>query len=139
MKVPLRNLARAFGGGPFEERMRIRALHHGLGGDRKLHAILMVRGFRDLFRFARLLSAKIVRRHGDDHQPAVMKPRPQFLQSGELRREPALRRRVDDEDRLARVVCELDVGAIKARKAEGEGGELAHGRGLHLCVGGGPR
>src|SRR5262245_1225673 len=91
MKIPARRLERALAGRPFVERMRACALDLGLGGERETDAVLAMRGLDDVGRAARLLSAEVVRRHADDHQPASVVALPQLLQAGILRGEAAER------------------------------------------------
>src|SRR5258707_162337 len=70
VEVPVRRLERPLRGGPFVERMRVRALYRSLGGDREGDAVLLVRGLVDVVGAARLLAAEIVRRHAVDHEPS---------------------------------------------------------------------
>ena len=128
VEVPARDILRPRFGGPFVERMRIRALHDGFCRDRKGNAILVLRGLRDLGRAAGLLSAEIVGGNADDHQAAVVKLGPQLLQSGILRREAAQRRRVDDQQRPAGIVGEPDIAARQRRKRKRIGGDPADRR-----------
>src|SRR5215475_1434324 len=81
VKIPAWGLERALAGGPFVEGMGVRPLHLRLGGERETDAVFAVRRLHDLGRAARLLAAKIVRRHADDHQPAFAVARPELLQA----------------------------------------------------------
>src|SRR5262245_3739752 len=113
VEVPARQLERALEGRPFVERGGVAAPHLRLGGERKRGAEMLVRRPGDLVGAARLLPAEIVRRHADDQEAAVAKARPQFLQSGILRREPTARGGVDDQDRLAGVLDQADLAAVE--------------------------
>src|SRR5262245_9717742 len=48
VEVPARHFEGTLGSGPLVERMRVRAAHLGLGGERKAHAVLIMRGRHDL-------------------------------------------------------------------------------------------
>ena len=63
--------------------------------------MMIARGRGDFGLAAGFLAAEIVGGHAEDHQAAVMKLAPQFLQSAILRREAAERSGVDDQYRLA--------------------------------------
>ena len=86
----------------------------------------LVRGRADLGGAARLLAAEIVRRHADDHQPALVIARPQFLQAGILRRVAAKRRGIDHHDRFAGVIGKTDRAALQSSERERVGGHRAH-------------
>src|SRR5260370_32142533 len=118
MKIPAWYLERALGGGPFVERMRVGAAHLGLGGERKAHAVFIVRGVHDVDRCTGLLAAEIVRGHADDLEPLAMVARVELLQAGELRRVAALRGGIDDEHRLAGVVRKANNAAAKSSERE---------------------
>src|SRR5260370_25217631 len=96
MKIPAWYLERALGGGPFVERMRVGAAHLGLGGERKAHAVFIVRGVHDDDRRTGLLAAEIVRGHADDLDPLAMLARVELLQAREFRRVAAFPRGIDD-------------------------------------------
>ena len=69
-----------------------------------------------------------------DGTPMIIRPRcviarPQLLQAGILRGVSAKRGGVDDEDRLAGVVGELDVAAIQSGEGKRISGDAAHGLG----------
>src|SRR5262245_44284248 len=130
VKIPARRLERAFAGGPFVEGMRTRPLHLRLCGKRKADAVLAVCSLRDLGRAAGLLAAEIVRGYADDHQAALVVAPPELLQTGILGRVAAERGSIDDEDRLAGVVGELDVGAVESGEGKRIGGDAAHGGSL---------
>src|SRR5215468_2157347 len=123
VEVPARQLERALESRPFVERVRVGAPHLRLGGERKRGAEMLVRRPGDLIGAARLLPAEIVRRHADDQEAAVAKARPQFLQSGILRREPTARGGVDDQDRLAGVLDQADLAAVEPGEGERVGGD----------------
>src|SRR5262245_61196176 len=107
--------------------MRLRPPDLGLGGERKAHAVFVMGGLVDLGRAAGLLAAEVVRRHADDQQTLVAVALPQLLKAGILRRVAALRGGVDDKDRLAGVLGEAKVAAVKAGKRKGKSGRSAHG------------
>src|SRR2546422_7782699 len=48
VEIPARNVERPFARGPFVEGVRVRSLHHCLGGEREAHAIGVVGGLLDL-------------------------------------------------------------------------------------------
>src|SRR5262249_27499615 len=99
VEIPARRVERALARRPLVEGMRVRSPDLRLGGERKADAVLAARGEDNLLRPARLLSAEIVRRDRDDHQPAVAIARPQLLQAGILRRVATQRSGIDHEDR----------------------------------------
>src|SRR5262245_32035246 len=134
VEIPARQLERPLDCRPFVERVRIGAAALGLGGERERHAEGLIGRAGDLVGAARLLAAKVIRRHADDHQPARAKARPQLLQAGILRREATARGRVDDEDRLAGVLDQPDLTAIEPGKGERIGGDAGHSGGW--CRGG---
>src|SRR5262249_44551309 len=107
-----------------------RALDHGLLGEREGDAVHVVRGRVDLARAARLLTAEVVRRYRDDHQPALAIARPELLQAGILQRGTSLRGGVHDEERLACIGGEADVAAVEPGEREGGCGHAAHPRSL---------
>src|SRR5882672_5358499 len=113
VKIPAWRFERALAGGPFVEGMGGWPFDLHLGRERKADMVFAMRGLQDVVRAAWLLAAEIVRRHGDDHQAALMVTGPKLLQAGILGRVAAERGGVDDEDRLARGVGELDVGRIE--------------------------
>ena len=55
---------------------------------------------------ARLLAAELVAREADDAEPTLGVGLLQLLEAGVLRRQPALRRHVDEQERLALVAGE---------------------------------
>src|SRR6476660_2023342 len=98
VKVPARRFERTLIRRPFVEGMRVRSLKLCFCSKREADAVFAVRRLYDVVRTAGLLAAEIVRRHTDDHQPALMIARPKLLQAGILGCVPAERSRVDDED-----------------------------------------
>src|SRR2546421_3119859 len=98
--------------------MLARPTHLGLCGKREGDTVARMRRLLDLPNAARLLSAKIIRRHAEDHQPPLVVTLPQLLQAGILRRVAALRGGVDDQDGLPRVVRKPDVAALERREGK---------------------
>src|SRR5438874_11174590 len=89
VKVPARHILRSRVGRPFVERMGIRPVYGGFGRDWKGNSIVALRGLRDLGRAVGFLWPEVARGDTDHHQAPAPKLRPQFVQSGVLRRETA--------------------------------------------------
>src|SRR5262249_10915820 len=116
MEIPARPVTGTLERRPFVERVRLRSLHVGLGGEWEAHAVFAMSGLVDLGGTARLLAAEVVRRHADDQKALVAVARPQFLKPGILRGVAALRRGVDYQDRLAGMLGQSKIAAIEAGK-----------------------
>ena len=99
--------ARRLGGEPLPERMRLVAVDVDLAHHRKADAVVELAERGDLVVRARVLGAELVAREADHDQALVAVVLPELLEAGELRREAALARGVDDQQHLAALAREL--------------------------------
>src|SRR5215472_11332566 len=93
--------ARRFGCEPLPEWRRLGAVDVDLAHHRERHAVVQLAERCDLVVRAGILGAELVARKADDDEAAVAVRFPKLLEAGELRREAALARGVDDEEHLA--------------------------------------
>src|SRR5205823_15076889 len=91
------------------ERVTVLAIDVDLVEERELDLEVDVAEVRDLFVRARLLAAELVAREAEDDEAAVLVRLVQVLETGVLRREAALRRRVHDEGGLPLELTQRDV------------------------------
>ena len=132
-EVPLDGLgaeqARRLGAQPCPERVRAAAVDFDLAHHREADAVVLLAEGTDLRIAARVLRAELVAWETDHRQSAFAVGLPQILQTGELRREAAGARRVDDQQHAATLGRERDGRAIKGGclEVEGAASRCVHG------------
>src|SRR5690606_33401654 len=105
VKVPARQLLRALRRRPAIERVRLWPADPTLLGEGIADAVAVADRLRDGEPVQRLLSAEVIARDGDQHQPPSLIALPELLQRRELPGETTARRRVDDQDRPPAIGC----------------------------------
>src|SRR5690348_14951321 len=92
--------------------MLARASDDDLGEERERHVVLGRAKFLDLLVRPGLLRAKLVRGEREDLETAILESPVHRLERAVLRRQPALRRNVDDQSNLVTVRAERGALAI---------------------------
>jgi hypothetical protein len=100
-----------------KERMGVLAVDVDLGEHREGHIVIVGAEFPDRALVARLLMAELVAGEAQDRKAALAKAPMQRLEPRVLRREPALARNIDDEQRLPSEIAKPRRFAVDCREA----------------------